>query len=316
MLKKIMGLGIAACMLALLSTSAMAQNLVENGSFEEPAADAVAWPGYFGSDAVTGWTREGNNGGLNNNLSGPNDSDQRNPFFGEGRPIPDGGQVYFIQRTDPEITLSQDISGLEEGEHYLFIFYAGIRPNNPGMDLVVTLGGEELVDRQFTNNSGPLERVEVAFQYDIDTFGENPTLAFTATYGEDEDADTTMVLDHVQIRPPQLAADISGPGMVAQGDNIAFNVDLSEVVGDANYQWYYDGVELQGETGATLELLDVVIEDSGVYSVEVNDAAGSTTAAFTLVVVEALPLSSVLTMVVLALMLAGAGFVAVRRVRA
>lgn len=316
MLKKIMGLGIAACMLALLSTSAVAQNLVENWSFEEPAADSVDWPGYFHNQeaSVTGWTVTTDHG-LNNNIGGSADDGQRNPFHGGGRPIPDGDQVLFMQGPGHGV-LSQEISGMEDGNAYMLIFYSGIRPGNDGMDLWVELGGVEMLERttKLAAGTAPYVRYAIPFIYDESEMGANPALEFHREWPDG--GDQTILFDAIEIRSPQLAADISGPGMVAQGDNIAFNVSLSESVGDATYQWYYDGVELDGETGATLELLDVVIEDSGVYSVEVNDAAGSTTTAFTLVVVEALPLSSVVTLAMLALMLAGAGFVAVRRVRA
>lgn len=315
MLKKIAGIGVAACMLALISSGAFAQNLVENWSFEEPLAQTVPWPGYFHNQdaSVTGWTvtPSGRGHGLNNNLSGPNDSDQRAPFHGIGRPIPHGNQVFFMQNQPG--TLSQVINGLEEGNPYLLIFYAGIRPGNPGMDFTVSLGDLELLEetRLLGAGTAPLERFEIPFVYTEDAVGDTPELAFSATWIED--VDTTILFDAVELRAPVLGADISGPGMVAEGDNVVLSASLSESVGEATYQWFYDGVELQGETGATLELMDVVIEDSGVYSVEVTDDAGSATAAFTLVVVEALPVSSFLLLSVLGLALLSVGVFTVRR---
>lgn len=314
MSKRFIGIGIFA--IALVCGSAFAQNLVVNGSFEEPLAQTNDWPSYFGTEAVTGWVRINNNGGLNNNLTGDAADGQRNPFHGGGRPIPDGNQVYFVQGTG-NVHLTQAIQGMEDGSYYLLIFYVGIRPGNPGMDLDVTLGGVELFPQTlFTNNTGPYERIEIAFQYTVDEFGENPVLSFNSSYAQDTGADTTILYDHVQIRKPVLAADIAGPGLVAQGNNITFTANLSEVTGDASYQWFYNGVELQGETGSSLELMDVVIEDSGVYSVEVTDAAGTTTAAFTLIVVESLPVSSALIIAMLAVMLIAAGAFTLRRVKA
>lgn len=306
----IVRVGLGLCVLALLCGGAAAQNLVVNGSFEEPLAHSVPWPGYFQNQeaTVTGWTVDpaGRGHGLNNNLSGGNDTEQRAPFHGIGRPIPDGNQVMFVQGAG-ETTVSQVINGMQEGAPYLVIFYTAIRPGNAGMDLRVTLGNVELLEetRFVSTGNAPYERFEYSIIYTEAEFGATPELAFHSQFPPG--GDVSILYDHVQIRPPVLAADISGPGMVAQGSTVNLRTELTESVGDATYQWFYNGVELEGETDAALQLLDVVIEDSGVYSVEVTDAGGTATAAFTLLVVEALPVSSIVVVTLLALLLLASG---------
>ncbi len=306
----ILRVGLGLSLAVLLCSGAMAQNLVENWSFETPDAASVPGPGYFQNQdaSVTGWTLTpaGIGHGLNNNIGGSYDDGQRNPFHGGGRPIPHGDQVLFIQG-DGNGILSQEISGMVDGNAYMLIFHSGIRPGNAGMDLWVTLGGVEMLERTTMLGAGtaPYVRYAIPFIYEESEMGANPALEFHREWPAG--GDVTILFDAIEIRPPQLAVDVTGPGLVAQGDTVVFNTALTENVGETSYQWYYNGVELDGETGATLELLDVVIDDSGVYSVDVTDASGSANAAFTLIVVEALPLSTAWVLALLVVLMLGSG---------
>ncbi len=307
----ILRIGLGLCVLTLLCGVAMSQeNLIVNGSFETPLAQSVQWPSYFQNVAdVPGWSFTGAGWGHNNNLTGAQEDGQRSPFHGGGRPIPDGNQVLFMQGAGNK-TATQTIEGMVEGEVYQIIYYVGIRPGNPGMDLTVTLGNVELLPvTRITTNSGPYSRFEheVVFDSNVGT----PTLTFFSNY--EPGGDVTILFDHVQAYLVPFSAEISGPGLVAQGNQVVLTANLAALIGDnPTYQWYLDGVELVGETGATLTLLDVVIEDSGVYSVTVMDGDRVANSAFTLLVVESLPVSNWLTLIALSVLLVLSGAILIR----
>ncbi len=85
--------------------------------------------------------------------------------------------------------------------------------------------------------------------------------------------------------PPAI---VSGPGpesrAIAAGSSVTFEVVAS---GDPEpaYQWLHDGVELTGETNATLVLGPVASAHAGDYTVRVTNAAGSTTSPVSALVV-------------------------------
>jgi len=63
---------------------------------------------------------------------------------------------------------------------------------------------------------------------------------------------------------------------VAAGQSVTFSVGAADS-GDVTYQWQKDGVDLVGATGATLTIAAPRAADSGVYTVIVTGAYGSTT---------------------------------------
>ncbi len=109
---------------------------------------------------------------------------------------------------------------------------------------------------------------------------------------------------------------ISGPGMAVYDENVVLSANVTTSEGDVSYQWWKDGIELDGEIFSTLELLMVEEGDSGVYSVEVTDDKGTWTASFSLIVVEALPVNTLLIVALLSVMLLLAGAYTLRRVKA
>ena len=296
----------------MISGVVAAENLVVNGSFEDPDIALVTNNvGYIQSQedlSITAWTitPAGRGHGLN-------DATTKTPFHGGGRPVPDGDQVLFIQGADTT-TLSQVIEGLEEDNHYLLIFYTAIRPTYPGMNVSVSIGDLELMEVTSIpeNGTGPYHQFTIPFQYTSESVGATPALTFTSVWPDG--GDVTVLYDNIQIRKPVLSADITGPTLVAQGTDVILGTDLTEVTGDPAYQWYYNGVALEGETEATLTLLDVVIDDSGVYSVEITDAANTVTVAYTLTVVESLPVSTLPIIVLLVFVVLFFGTVSLRRV--
>jgi len=72
----------------------------------------------------------------------------------------------------------------------------------------------------------------------------------------------------VSIRvPPDPAAPVNNR-------NVAFSV-VAESTTSITYQWRKNGVMIPGATGTSLTISNVVVEDGGVYSVLVSDAAGT-----------------------------------------
>lgn len=60
----------------------------------------------------------------------------------------------------------------------------------------------------------------------------------------------------------------------AQGDGVALFVLTSQVTG-LSYQWFKDGVAVQGQTGPSLQILSVQTEDAGVYELAISNFAGT-----------------------------------------
>lgn len=288
---------------------ASAQNLIENGSFE--ADDFPGEVGYFPEDQLemTGWSK-GGDGRWGINRSG-------DPWFISGMNAPDGNQVLFVQKnTDTDgATVSQDIEGLQDGQRYELSFYLNVRSGSADrpdqMDVWVTLGGVELLPiTRYQHNGASYYFESIPLYYTEAEYGTDPTLTFHNSY--EPGGDTSYTLDAVVMEEGEMSASIDGPGMVEIGDDVTLSVE-SDAIGETTYAWLKDGVELEGEEGDELILENLTEEDSGVYSVTVTDETGSTTVAFTLTVVEALPLSSTIGLMLLILAASMSGFVYLRR---
>ncbi len=291
-----------------LSMVASAQNLVENWSFE--ADDFPGEVGYFPEEQteITGWSHAGD-GRWGINRSG-------DPWFISGLNAPDGNQVLFVQKntgTDGA-SVSQDIQGLQDGERYELSFYLNVRSGTAErpdmMDVRVTLGGEELLPETRFQHQSTYHHISIPFFYTEAEYGAEPTLSFHNSYAPG--GDTSYTLDAVSIVPGEMSANISGPGMVVIGDTVTLTVE-DDGIGDVSYFWSKDGVEIEDEEGNELVLENVTMDDAGVYTVTVTDDTGSVNVAFTLVIVEALPVSSHLALVLVILAASLSGFVYLRR---
>ena len=76
------------------------------------------------------------------------------------------------------------------------------------------------------------------------------------------------------IQSPPVITQQPEPILTPSGTNASFTVAGSGT-GPLTYQWRKNGIELPGETNATLELFDVRVPDSGDYSALVANAAGA-----------------------------------------
>jgi hypothetical protein len=83
--------------------------------------------------------------------------------------------------------------------------------------------------------------------------------------------------------PPEPAppVDIEGPHKANEGDDVTLTTVLTDI-DPSSYQWYKDGEALEGETGTELALIGVTVDDSGEYSVVVDDGEGGGDAAYAL----------------------------------
>lgn len=115
----------------------------------------------------------------------------------------------------------------------------------------------------------------------------------------------------------QIGVSVAGSHRLTVGDDLSLTSALTGVVADS-YQWTKDGEDLEGETGSELVIVDAQLEDSGVYTVVVDDGAGGLAEFesddFLVVVMSAeAPLAGGLGLGLLAGACALAGVVAIRR---
>ncbi len=117
------------------------QNLIVNGSFEDVSGLSATTFGYVGYGSVPGWTTANPNGEID--------------IHGDGRGgvLPTDGQYWADLEGSPDnITLGQDIQGVEDGKLYHLSFSAGDRltDNNTFQVIwngeVVDVKGQEILD--------------------------------------------------------------------------------------------------------------------------------------------------------------------------
>ena len=111
-----------------------------------------------------------------------------------------------------------------------------------------------------------------------------------------------------------LSVSISGPSAATIGQNVNLTI-IHNAVGEVSIVWRKDGNIIDGEIFTTLPLGEVTEENAGVYSVTVTADNGVINATFVLTVVEGLPVSSPLALVIVALLIALSGMVLVSRRR-
>jgi hypothetical protein len=70
--------------------------------------------------------------------------------------------------------------------------------------------------------------------------------------------------------PPGVTITSDGGSGVTIGDDVTLGRELTNIEGDVTQVWLKGDVEIEGETGAELVLLDVQLDDSGVYTVVVT----------------------------------------------
>ncbi|MBN86191.1 MAG: hypothetical protein CL885_01565 [Dehalococcoidia bacterium] len=84
----------------------------------------------------------------------------------------------------------------------------------------------------------------------------------------------SKIANVIVIAAPQIIVQPNG-GYAKLGGDIAISVE-AKGGGDVNYQWRFDGVNIEGETNSSLLLKNLKMSDAGTYTVAVSNGAGIT----------------------------------------
>lgn len=91
---------------------------------------------------------------------------------------------------------------------------------------------------------------------------------------ESNSASLTVLTTEPQTPEPPVITTHPSDQSVFQGEDVMLSVSAQSMEQE-NYQWYFDGAELTGETASSLELLDVKLDQAGEYHVKVSNSGGS-----------------------------------------
>jgi hypothetical protein len=92
---------------------------------------------------------------------------------------------------------------------------------------------------------------------------------------------TSIIVTLVVLSPPALGTEPRSQG-VALGSNATFSITATGTA-PLDYQWYFDGAPLQGQTNTTLQLSAAAYANAGSYNVVVTNLYGSATSALAIV---------------------------------
>lgn len=112
---------------------------------------------------------------------------------------------------------------------------------------------------------------------------------------------------------PAMTVTIEGPSMAVVGDNVNLVANIYNAAGERTITWSKDGEVIEGEEFETLPLESIEEDAAGEYSVTVSADNGEMTVTYNLSVVSSLPLSSPLTLALLALAMAIVGLALMTR---
>jgi hypothetical protein len=102
------------------------------------------------------------------------------------------------------------------------------------------------------------------------------TVKISNAAGEVESEPATLTVNSsTPNTPPSITAQPQSRTINA-GENVVFNVSATGAA-PLSYQWYCNGIVLDGETAATLTLAHVTAANAGVYTVKISNAAGAVT---------------------------------------
>lgn len=236
--------------------------VVVNASFE---VDPV--PPFPGYGTISGWTP---GGGMD---TGYGINEFGMPFAGNGA-VPDGTNVAFMQSNG---NLSQDVHGFEIGAQYWLLYRENARQGCCGGtgSLSVTVGGDTIVDTHSVTPVGGTNPYRVVGSHVFTAREET----LTVTFIKSGDGDISALIDLVQIleippnTPPVIATNPK-PQRADPGEAVTF---AGAAVGTApmSFQWWFNGVKLDGETNQTLTIPQVSPQQAGTYWLVVTNAAGA-----------------------------------------
>jgi hypothetical protein len=256
-------------MCLLMGWPALGQTIV-NPSFED---DTV--PPYPGYSAISGWTT-----GAAGNVAGINDA--AGPFADNGV-IPAGQKVVFIQAAT---YIRQTVSGFTVGSEYRLSFRENARNCCGGVaTLQVTVGGVAVVAEHPVNAVGGAN----PYVFVLSAPFTATTEALEISFLKSGTGDATVLIDDIALVPPNTPVTIMvqpRSQTVVEGDTVVFTVTAT---GSAplTYQWFFNDIDLPGETNPTLTLANVRPDQLGNYWVDVANAEGTVTSAKAILTVRA-----------------------------
>jgi hypothetical protein len=120
----------------------------------------------------------------------------------------------------------------------------------------------------------------------------------------------TTVKDNAQVNgieiriPPPVISTVDGTQTVNAGQSVTFAITATGS-GSLTYQWYKNGVAIQGATNPSYTISSPSGSDAGTYSVNVTDSTGDvTTSSYTLTVTNSIPAMPPLALAAMGLLLA------------
>jgi hypothetical protein len=136
---------------------------------------------------------------------------------------------------------------------------------------VMAEGGDNLVYKWFIQNQEipNSNKAEMVFENATEDLAGNYKVEITNDCGisttSDEIAVTITPLPLITLHPQAKEVFI--------GANVSFTVQVDAA--EPAYQWYKDDAEINGANSATLDLMDVMADDAGIYYCEVSNNCGS-----------------------------------------
>ncbi len=202
-MKKILSFLICLILALSLANSAYAQNLVQDGSFEEPeVTDPNYWQIFDGTDIfpwiVTGTSADGDIEGLEYQKNG----------ISLGSTAQEGNQYVELDSYYP-VTLTQEIDSCSSGKYDVSFYYAP-RPNHSDNQMEVKFGEETIL----TVTSPELLGWNYFQQEVTGPTEDRVTISFRETGADDQ---LGMFLDNVSVEcvnPPDDETDVCPEGFV------------------------------------------------------------------------------------------------------
>ena len=241
--------------------------LVMNPSFEA-SGTIVGGVGYLQPNPVAGWAFQASGYGIN--VLG------RDPFADNGT-NPDQDAVLFIQNAG---SMTQTITGLTPGKNYTVLLFADPRNCCGGTietTLRVSVDGLPILEQL-------LQPVGGSNPYYVETAGftaASTEAVLQIEHAPEAGTDRSLVLDNVRVFPegqipPIILTDPQSAPRVLRGDDVSLSV-VATGKEPLSYQWKFNGTDLPGKTDATLGLTGITPEQSGQYTVVVQNSLGSKT---------------------------------------
>lgn len=152
----------------------------------------------------------------------------------------------------------------------------------------VIASGNEPMTYAWTKNGSPVSGATTGtLTLSALSLGDAGDYTVTVTNALDS---ATSIATLTVIAPPPVIATQPASRTVMEGDDVTFTVAVSaSSIGPLAYQWKIGGLEIPGETNASLTLPDILTTAAGDYTVTVSNPGGSITSEIATLTVNALP---------------------------